>query len=56
MFFLSCFTYFLRNKNIYHAPFYMIIHIKQLQMYGTERSPRGCFSCKGMLDFVEDFY
>ena len=29
---------------------------KQIYIYGMERSPKGGFSCRGMLDFVEDFY
>ena len=38
---------FLLYKKVY-------ANFKTIHMNGTERSPEGCFSCRGMLDFEED--
>ena len=32
------------------------VFVKSGDIYGTDRSPKGRFSCRWMLDFVEDFY
>ena len=52
--FPSCFCIFTEN-NFYSPNEKNILGpcIQSLGVYGTERSPNGRFSCRGMLDFYE---